>query len=253
MRVLSWNLFHGRAVPDRPRPLLHEFAGALAGWSWDVALLQEVPPWWPPLLAAACGAQHRAVLTSRHELLPVRRAVGSRRPDLAKSNGGGANAILVRPPLAVGTHAHRRLRWWPERRVLHAVRVDGLWVGNVHAEPPPDGPGAPAADVELALERLAAWDVTVQSDGRSRVAAATGPGRSPRPLLLGGDLNLRPAAVDAALPPGWARIASRDVDHVLVRGLAATGPAEVHPHSGLSDHPPLTVGIGPVGGDGARG
>ena len=47
MRVLSWNLFHGRSVPDSPRELLHEFADTLAGWEWDVAVLQECPPWWP--------------------------------------------------------------------------------------------------------------------------------------------------------------------------------------------------------------
>jgi endonuclease/exonuclease/phosphatase family metal-dependent hydrolase len=224
VRVLSWNLFHGRAVPDRPRPLLHEFASALEGWSWDVALLQEVPPWWPPLLARACGAEHHGVLTSRHELLPLRRAVASRRPDLARSNGGGANAILVRAPRTATAHARRRLRLRPERRVLHAVSVEGLWIGNVHAEPPPDGPGAPAADVVLALERLSAWGGSA-------------------PLLLGGDLTLRPAAVDGILPAGWARIASRDVDHVLVRGPVATGPADVLPHRGLSDHPPLVVEV----------
>ena len=45
---------------------------------------------------AACGAEARAVLTSRNALLPLRRAIAERRPDLIKSNGGGANAILVR-------------------------------------------------------------------------------------------------------------------------------------------------------------
>ena len=58
MRVLTWNLFHGRAVPDAPRELLDEFAAQLAAWAWDVALLQEVPPWWPP--AAGPRAQGRA-------------------------------------------------------------------------------------------------------------------------------------------------------------------------------------------------
>src|SRR6186713_1029267 len=96
MLVLTWNLFHGRSVPDAPREQLAEFAAALAWWEWDVALLQEVPPWWPPELAEAAGADHRAVLTSRHELLPVRRALAQRWPDVMKSSGGGANAILVR-------------------------------------------------------------------------------------------------------------------------------------------------------------
>ena len=76
--------------------MLNEFAAALAGWEWDVALLQEVPPWWPPLLAQARGAQERHVLTSRNFGLPLRRAISERNPDILKANGGGANAILVR-------------------------------------------------------------------------------------------------------------------------------------------------------------
>ena len=46
-RVLTWNLFHGRSVPGARRSLLDEFAARLAEWEWDVALLQEVAPWWP--------------------------------------------------------------------------------------------------------------------------------------------------------------------------------------------------------------
>ena len=55
MRALTWNLYHGRSPEPAGRSLLNEFAAHLAGWEWDVALLQEVPPWWPPLLAAAAG------------------------------------------------------------------------------------------------------------------------------------------------------------------------------------------------------
>ena len=58
MRVLTWNLLHGRAVPPAGRDLFDEFADALAGWEWDVALLQEVPPWWPAeLRGARLGAE----------------------------------------------------------------------------------------------------------------------------------------------------------------------------------------------------
>jgi endonuclease/exonuclease/phosphatase family metal-dependent hydrolase len=93
--VLSWNLFHGRAQPAAWRPLAAEFAAALAGWSWDVALLQEVPPWWPEPLAAATGASARMALTSRNSLLPLRRAIAARKPDLLRANGGGSNAIAL--------------------------------------------------------------------------------------------------------------------------------------------------------------
>ena len=58
MRVITWNLFHGRSVPDTPRSLLEEFGSTLAAWEWDVALLQEVPPWWPGPLARVSGASN---------------------------------------------------------------------------------------------------------------------------------------------------------------------------------------------------
>ena len=55
IRLLTWNLYHGRAEPSARRPLAAEFAATLAGWEWDVALLQEVPPWWPQPLARGGG------------------------------------------------------------------------------------------------------------------------------------------------------------------------------------------------------
>jgi endonuclease/exonuclease/phosphatase family metal-dependent hydrolase len=146
LRILTWNLFHGRAKPEAGRSLLPDYAELLAGWDWDVACLQEVPPWWPPQLALATGAQERTALTSRNSLLPLRRALAERFPDLMKSNGGGANAILVRG-LGIESHATRRLRLWPERRVVHAVRLGtGVWVANVHCS---KSPPALAGDFNL--------------------------------------------------------------------------------------------------------
>src|SRR3982750_4644272 len=120
MRILTWNLFHGRSAPAQPRELLAEFSRTLAGWDWDVALLQEVPPWWPDELGYACAAGERHVRTSRNALLPLRRALARRPPDLRKSRGGGANASLARG--AIAAHAKRHVRWRPERRVVHGVR-----------------------------------------------------------------------------------------------------------------------------------
>ena len=134
VRVLTWNLFQGRALPPRDEDLLAAFGARLSSWEWDVALLQEVPPWWPAPLAAACDAQARFALTSRNALAPLRRRVAQRRPELLKANGGGANAILVRGLGGIAAHARRRLRVWPERRVVHAVRVaDRRWFANLHA------------------------------------------------------------------------------------------------------------------------
>ena len=84
MLVLSWNLFHGRSLPGARHDLLSQFASMLAGWEWDVALLQEVPPWWPRELARAAGAEQRAAMTSRNSLLALRRALARRDPELMK-------------------------------------------------------------------------------------------------------------------------------------------------------------------------
>ena len=170
-RVLTWNLKHGRAVPPAGRDLFDEFAAALGGWEWDVALLQEVPPWWPPLLASRLDAEQRLVLTSRNAGLPARRAIAVRWPDAIKSNGGGANAILVRGD-AIVEHRSRRLCLWPERRWVHAVRLHGagVWVANLHA-------GGPTRDAHRAADSALRW-------------------AGEAPLVLGGDFNIRRA--DAA-------------------------------------------------------
>jgi hypothetical protein len=247
VRVVSWNLFHGRAVPPAGRPLLHEFATTLAGWEWDVALLQEVPPWWPPLLARACGDDVvlAHVRTSRNAALPVRRADSARRPDLLKANGGGANAILLRGGLGYDAHARRRLRLRPERRWVHAVRLvdpargpfDGTWVGNVHGQKGAwdGGPGLvhPLTDLRASADALDRW-------------TAAGRGGHDAPVLLGGDLNLPRDAVPPALPDGWMRIASSGPDHVTGRGIVAVGDSWRPERGSLSDHAALAVTVAPA-------
>jgi endonuclease/exonuclease/phosphatase family metal-dependent hydrolase len=204
---LTWNLYHGRASEPAGRPLLAEFCAALAGWEWDVALLQEVPPWWPPALARACGASHRCVLTSRNALPGLRRAVASRAPDLLGANGGGANAVLSRLPVL--EHRAHRLTWWPERRWAQAVRLDDGWVVNLHASTHRD-----------------AWAL------RDTLRAA---GWAPRPLLVfGGDLNLRSVAL-----PGLRHVAGHHVDHLFSDGRPGAG--EVLDRGRLSDHAPVRV------------
>ncbi len=219
MRVLTWNLFHGRSVPDVPRSLEREFAAALDGWDWDVALLQEVPPWWPPRLARACGAQARSVLTSRNALLPLRRLIAERRPDVMKSNGGGCDAILVRDGSAITAHATRRLRFRPERRFLHAVALaDGMWVANVHATANPK----PLARADMAEcgHTLARW-------------------AGDAPVLLGGDCNVADPAV-----PGFADAGGHRIDRFFTRGplTVAARPVTLRT-DGLSDHAPVVVEV----------
>ncbi|MEJ7824720.1 MAG: endonuclease/exonuclease/phosphatase family protein [Solirubrobacteraceae bacterium] len=221
VRVLTWNLFHGRAVPGAGRDLLDEFSAALASWAWDVALLQEVPPWWPSALGRACDAQCSAAPTSRNALAPARRAIATRAPDLVKSNGGGANAILVR-------NAHARivderrvlLRRWPERRVCHAVALDGgTWCANLHAQV--HSVARAQADIERAAAAALAW---------ARDA----------PVLLGGDCNIPAPAVR-----GMRTLGGRGVDHVLGRGLVTAAPDELPDRGALSDHPAVIVTVLP--------
>ena len=215
MRVLTWNLYHGRSRPPAGRSLLNEFCAGLNGWAWDVALLQEVPPWWPPLLARACRAQARTQLTSRNWLLPVRRAISVRNPDILKSNGGGANAILVRGEIL--EHREVRLRRRPEARGAHGVRLaDGCWVVNVHSHNTPEA--LALADTRKAIDAAREW------------AAGA-------PLIFGGDVNLRrPPAF-----PGLIHLGGNHVDHLFSTGRLAAGKREVLDRGTLSDHPPVAV------------
>ena len=186
--------------------MLNEFASALASWEWDVALLQEVPPWWPPLLAAATHSSERHVLTSRNFGLPIRRAISERNPDILKANGGGANAILVRGP--IHDQGACRLTWWPERRYAHAALSDHGWIVNLHASTRKD--------------EWARRDVE-----RARAAF-------PDAYLFGGDLNLR------GRPPvaGYTWLGGNHVDHLYGHGEATF---EVLERGRLSDHPPVRV------------
>jgi endonuclease/exonuclease/phosphatase family metal-dependent hydrolase len=215
VRVLTWNLFHGRSRPSSRRSLQREFAEALAGWEWDVALLQEVPPWFTEPLAAAAGAEPRMQLTSRNQLLPLTRAISVRNPDILKSWGGGANAILVRGE-PILDHRAQRLRRTPEARWVHGVRLPDGWVANVHSQNHPTA--AALADTEQALAAARGW------------AAGA-------PLVFGGDVNLRQPPDF----PGLVHVAGNHVDHLFTDGRTAAGKAKVIDRGVLSDHPPVAV------------
>jgi endonuclease/exonuclease/phosphatase family metal-dependent hydrolase len=226
MLLLTWNLFHGRSLPPTRGALAAQFAAKLAEWPWDVALLQEVPPWWPAEFAAALGAEQRIALTSRNSLPALRRAVARRDAELLKSNGGGCNAVLSRLPIV--EHDTMRLRSWPERRVAQLVRLGGgACAVNLHASTRP----------ALARQELArVWQRALQfADGA--------------PLILGGDLNLREPVTPRM---DIAHVVAENVDHVFTRGLATEGDAQVLARSvalgarrvELSDHAPLSVDLG---------
>jgi endonuclease/exonuclease/phosphatase family metal-dependent hydrolase len=214
VRVLTWNLYHGRSRPPSGRSLLNEFADMLAGWEWDVALLQEVPPWWPPMLAQAARAQQSTQLTSRNWLLPLRRAISVRNPDILKSNGGGANAILVRGQIL--DHRAARLRRAPEARWVHGVRLESGWAVNVHSQNHPEA--LALRDTRVAIDHARTWAVGA-------------------PLIFGGDVNLKKPPAFA----GMLHVGGNHVDHLFTSGRVAAGKREVLDRGVLSDHPPVAV------------
>ncbi len=142
-----------------------------------------------------------------------------------KSNGGGANAILVRD----GTIAEHRvavLRHRPERRIVHAVRLaSGVWVANLHAQAGSDARAT--ADIERAAGHVTQW-----ADGA--------------PAILGGDFN-----VEAPTAAGFAYAGGDGVDHVLVAADAVSATTDVLDGGRLSDHLPLAVSL-PNGRNDAR-
>jgi endonuclease/exonuclease/phosphatase family metal-dependent hydrolase len=215
--VLSWNLYHGRAVPPAHRDLYDAFAERLAGWAWDVALLQECPPWWPAQLARDCDAHEHHALTSRNAFLPLRRFIATRWPDFIKSNGGGCNAILVRGRTRPTDHRFAVLRTHPERRVVHGVRLRDAWIANLHAQ--------------------------VWSEERAQLDAATAAAHvlewaGDAPVVLGGDFNTR-----APHPAGLTDLGGHKVDRILARGWTASSAARTLDHGQLSDHAPIAIDL----------
>jgi len=261
--AITWNVFHGRDKPPDPalftwrswllgieernathvqvnRDLFREFAGVLAAASWDVALLQELPPRWAYRLARACGADMQLTLTSRNWLRSIRRPIAQRLPDLMGAWEGGANAILARGSLRSRLGSKEIvLRGPPERRILTLASLDpGVVVGNIHASVP---------------SPLAAEDTR-----RAAEAAVNFAGDDP--IILGGDFNVTPANSNVfdeldrrfGLRPPTAPGA---IDHLLSRGLEildppAAWPAEAREISAgnrairLSDHAPVQARFG---------
>jgi endonuclease/exonuclease/phosphatase family metal-dependent hydrolase len=218
VRALTWNLFHGRDKPpeggvDYRRSLHAEFAALLARFDWDVALLQEAPPRWFQELAFKSGAQGRLVKTSRNQLGLVRGWVADRAPDLIKSNEGGSNQTLVRGAWEIAEERTLTLARLPERRRMLWLRLHGadgatLCVANLHAS----AHDPPRAAQELAEAARAALD---WSGGR--------------PLLLGGDFNVRPEEqpwlFDRLAADGFSGpTGQRTIDHLVVHGMTAVEP-----------------------------
>jgi endonuclease/exonuclease/phosphatase family metal-dependent hydrolase len=280
VRALTWNVFHGRDHPPDPRlftwrsrllkvternathvqvnrPLLREFGDLLAGAKWSVCLLQEVPVPWAEALARRCGAEAQSVPTSRNQLASLRRHLADWNPDLMQSWEGGSNVTLARDgwratdrdAVLLNPLPRRKLR---ERRwlLLMALSHEGgaeLCVGNLHAS------AGNEAQAEADVRRAAAQALRFAGD---------------RPLILGGDFNLRPASsrIFEELERRFGLTPPTDgdaIDHLLGHGLEVLDPPhrwpperrEVELHEPgpaplrlrLSDHAPVEAAFGLFG------
>jgi endonuclease/exonuclease/phosphatase family metal-dependent hydrolase len=268
VRVLSWNLYHGRDLPPHPalitwrsrllrvternathaqvnRPLLDEFARVLDGLEWDVALLQEAPPRWFAELARRTRSNGLRVLTSRNLCPPLQGPLADLNPDLIASSEGGSNQILVRHPQKIVEHRRLTLAWHPEQRRMHWARVElgddsRVCTANLHASA-----GRPE---RASVEVIRAAKAALEWSGAD-------------PLVFGGDLNLRPrsdSGTFSTLRESFALgepTAPDAIDHLLVRGLAVKRPPrrlaperrELTEPDGLrirlSDHAPVAAGF----------
>ena len=268
VKALSWNLFHGRDFPPDPalqtwrsrllrvternathvqvnRGLLPEFAQALAGAEWDVALLQECPPrWWAPL-AAACGAEAHGVLTSRNSLGALRSFAARLNPDLIAAGEGGSNLTLLRSPVTyarIAGKSHRGSETIAERRELtiHDGRPERRAMALTRIGVSREGgrvTGGATAPVEICVANLHATAdrPALAAEDVLRAAEAATEWAGDAPLIFGGDLNLRPAREPAVFEElrdrfGLAPPTSPDaIDHLLVRGLDVIEPPHLWP------------------------
>ena len=243
IRALTWNVYHGRDSPPDPalrtkrsrllriteqnathlqvnRNLFSSFADVIGSVWWDVALLQECPPRWARRLAERCDAHTHRVLTSRNSFAPLRRLGAILNPDLIGSNEGGSNLTLLRRAwgeivdrrelvLQAGPEPERRTMAFSRLRPAQAPEFE-VCVANLHASAGHALRAFSERDVLLAAERAVEW--------------AGG-----APLILGGDLNLRPAET-SIYPQLVDRFELRgttapdSLDHLLWRGLRPVGP-----------------------------
>ena len=229
--VRTWNLFHGNADPPTRRGHLHAMLELATADRPEVLCLQEVPVWALPVIDDWAGGMHRFGVVTRPPLWPgplgawvTRLHQGLFRSGLA----GQANAILIGTGLVARDLGHERISdHGRERRLVQAVRVDGLGVvANLHASNELTRPEIPRAELERA---------------RAFVEGVAAPGE---PIVIAGDLNLRDPWLEGYSPPGPG------IDHVLVRGLPV-GELDVWARARrtvagvvLSDHAPVDLVVG---------
>lgn len=254
MRLGTFNILHARAPADGTVDL-ERFASAVTALDADVLGLQEVDRDQPRSQGADLTALAAAAMGARdHRFEPA--LVGTPGEEWTAATGdeppGGRGygvALLSRYPV---------LSWQvvrlPAPRAGLPMRIPGsrapVWVRDeprVAVAAVLDGPFGEFTVCTTHLSFVPGWNALQL---RRVIRALTG---ARGPLVLLGDLNMGPRA--AARTTGLHGLATaptfpadgprRQLDHVLARGLRATGPAET-PRLPVSDHRPLVVPCGPL-------
>jgi endonuclease/exonuclease/phosphatase family metal-dependent hydrolase len=231
--VRTWNVFHGNAVPPERRAFLREMVELVTADRPDVVCLQEVPAWAVGQLARWSGmtAVGAVAAPPRLRSTELGRWITELHHGLLRSAvAGQANANLVAPQHAVSGHRVEVISrpGEGERRVCHAVSVDGIGVvANFHAT------GGGVADDQFLRAAELVRDVGA-------------------PAVLCGDANIRPAdrGRTYGLVREWGFSApAAGIDQILVRGLpvsvVAVWPDERRRVAGrlLSDHAPVELSV----------
>jgi endonuclease/exonuclease/phosphatase family metal-dependent hydrolase len=235
--VRTWNIFHGRSVPEGRTLHVEHMVRLVTGDQPGIVALQEVPVWALSQVEQWSGMRALGAVAMRARGGPFARWLTALDPRRLRSTlVGQANVLLLgaavetvgaqqvfrlNPRALRGTvrvGEAKRLDWARNRRVCQivSVRVAGtaFHAVNLHASKWPD-----LALVEL--ERLGG----LIPDG---------------PALVCGDLNTPETGL-----PGFSRPLP-GIDQILLRGLElerppARWPAERRRHDGalLSDHAPV--------------
>jgi endonuclease/exonuclease/phosphatase family metal-dependent hydrolase len=263
--VRSWNLFHGNAAEPGRQAYLEEMVRLAAAGEPDVVCLQEVPAWALERLDEWSGMTAVGEVAAPPSLgpLPLPASVGRRLTALhhglfRSAFAGQANAILLRPGLRLlerhclelnpasfrrrtarelGLDWVTRLAWAKERRICLGVRIEleagrTALVATLHASASAD---ARVPDAEL-LRAAAFADALARPDDL---------------VVLAGDFNVAARTSETLRElsdAGWGFSgAGPGIDHVLVRGAAASGHyvwvderRRLDGHL-LSDHAPVEV------------
>lgn len=260
LRVLTWNLFHGRdglpglgatarstwrGLPEDDgvhmhvnRKLTGLMARRIASWAPDVAALQEVPTAAVEEICAATGM--RAIWTTTGPLIGPRRlrdALAARNPDLWRSHEGNANLLLVAPGIGVAEGGVRVVRLNPVDAILRDARELRLEPGELlHYLPEPRR--LVAARLRLPGGAELAVGCTHCHNARHpglvgreilRAASAVAELAGAGPAVLAGDLNAPPGhpAMAELGRRGWegaAPLPGMGIDRIVHRGLRVLEP-----------------------------